>query len=71
MAFAWEEREWLAAHARWWLTGTKAFIAVVYFHPLPSWSLSLFLFFRPSWICVGGEEKRQRIAFVSYSFEIP
>jgi hypothetical protein len=44
MAFAWEEREWLAAQARSRPTGTKAFIAVVYFHPLPSCSLSLFLF---------------------------
>lgn len=40
-------REWLAAHAQWRPTGTKAFIAVVYFHPLPSCSLSLSFFFPP------------------------
>lgn len=33
--------------------------------PPPSLLFSLPLsFFRPSWICVGGEEKRQRIASV-------
>lgn len=61
MALAREEREWLAAHAPRWQTWTEAFIAVVYFHPLPSCSLSLslFLFFRPSWGSAGGEEEKE------------
>lgn len=50
-----------------WPTRTEAFIAVVYFHPLPSCSLPLFLFFSAlAGLCWRRGRKRDRVALISY-----